>query len=189
MHNFSSCFKHVIANYGLHSAFLAVGLLGTICLDTYVAWRENLFLATSEDDQYSILIYFFGSVGYFVSFQTYLETHNTVVQMVCAVLGDIIYDRPHSRPALGVLDGFVISVVHTFLLICYFIYWMAMPMDEWNPCYFYMPDFYWCKILHFFSFSVFPLSQLSVSYRVAPVLLSCQLMLTVICAFVLHRKR
>ncbi|EFP00660.1 hypothetical protein CRE_21210 [Caenorhabditis remanei] len=148
--------QNILENYGLYNALLAVCILGSICLDTFIAWRGYMFNATSEDDQYSTLIYFFGLVGYF---------------MVSAVLGDIFFDRPHNRPAMGIFDGLVISILHFFLLICYFFYWVTLPADVWNPCQYYMPDFYW------------------VSFRITPLLLFCQTVLSGSCAFVIYRKR
>ncbi|ULT97041.1 hypothetical protein L3Y34_005096 [Caenorhabditis briggsae] len=148
--------KNTLENYGIDNAILALALLGVICFDTFIAWRENLFLATSEDDQYSILIFFFGTVGYF---------------MVSAVIGDFVYDRPHNRPAWGIFDGLMISTIHLILLLFYIVYWFTLPTDVWNPCYYYMPDFYW------------------LTFRLFPAFIFCQTILTGFVAFVIHRKR
>uniref|UniRef100_A0A1I7TUU2 Protein rolling stone-like n=1 Tax=Caenorhabditis tropicalis TaxID=1561998 RepID=A0A1I7TUU2_9PELO len=92
----------------------------------FIAYQERLFYAASDEDQWSTVIYFFCIVGYL---------------MACAVIGDFVYDRP--SPPFDVLDPFVIITLHLFASIIYLFYWISLSPDEYNPCYYYLPDFYW----------------------------------------------
>uniref|UniRef100_A0A1I7TUU3 Uncharacterized protein n=1 Tax=Caenorhabditis tropicalis TaxID=1561998 RepID=A0A1I7TUU3_9PELO len=149
-------FQSILSNYGLYNFAFGFLTLGCIGLDAYFAFRNRLLIVVNDDDLIPIIAYFFCLAGYFFG---------------SAIVGEQVYDRPAGTQAFGVLDGFVISTLHFLASIAYLFYWIRMPADDWNPGYYYNPDFFW------------------VSYLFCPLMLGCQFVLTGICVQVLRTRR
>ncbi|CAI2349782.1 unnamed protein product [Caenorhabditis sp. 36 PRJEB53466] len=115
--------ESIVENATAANASLAAILLTILCIDTFIGWRQTLFLATSVDDQMSTVVYFFAMVAYF---------------MGCAILGTCMCESPRSLKSTRVY----ITIIHYICVVIYFFYWDSLSLDDWNPVIYYMPMFY-----------------------------------------------